>query len=102
MRDPDTMKDYFVYILASRKNGTLYIGITDNLIRRVYEHKNDLIEGFTKEHQVHNLVYFESTLDPLSAITREKTLKRWKRSWKIRLIEEENPQWKDLYKKMIS
>lgn len=96
------MKDYFVYILASKKNGTLYVGVTDDLIRRVYEHKNDLIEGFTKKHQVHNLVYFESTPDPLSAISREKVLKRWKRSWKIRLIEETNAEWKDLYKQMIS
>jgi putative endonuclease len=91
------MKHYFVYILASRKNGTLYIGVTNNLARRIYEHKNDLTEGFTKKYGVHELVYFEMTTDIISAIAREKALKKWNRAWKIRLIEKDNPQWKDLY-----
>ena len=91
------MKTYFVYIMASQKNGTLYIGVSGNLKKRVYEHRNDLIEGFTKKYQVHRLVYFESTIDVYSAITREKQMKAWKRQWKIDLIEEKNPDWKDLY-----
>lgn len=91
------MKSYFVYIMASKKNGTLYIGITNDLIRRVFEHKNDLIDGFTKRYKVHNLVYYEFTNDAEAAILREKQLKRWKRKWKIELIEEMNPGWKDLF-----
>ena len=91
------MKTYYVYILASKKNGTLYIGVTNDLIRRIYEHKNDLVEGFTKKYSVHRLVYFETVKDIYSAISREKVLKKWNRSWKIRLIEKSNPQWKDLY-----
>ena len=91
------MKTYYVYILASKRNGTLYIGVTSDLIRRVCEHKNDLIEGFTKKYQIHQLVYYEQTNDVREAITREKQMKKWKRSWKIELIEEHNPEWKDLY-----
>jgi putative endonuclease len=91
------MKTYFVYIMASQKNGTLYIGVSSNLKKRVYEHKNDLIDGFTKKYQIHKLVYFESTSDINAAIAREKQLKAWKRHWKIDLIEEENPDWEDLY-----
>jgi len=91
------MKTYFVYIMASQKNGTLYIGVSGNLKKRVYEHRYDLIEGFTKKYQVHRLVYFESTPDINAAIAREKQLKAWKRQWKIGLIENENPDWKDLY-----
>jgi putative endonuclease len=91
------MKNFFVYIMASRKNGTLYIGVANNLVRRIYEHKNDLTEGFTKKYGVHELVYFEMTTDIISAIAREKALKKWNRAWKIRLIEKDNPQWKDLY-----
>lgn len=83
------MKEYYVYILASKRNGTLYIGVTDDLIRRVYEHKNELKDGFSKQYHIHLLVYFESTPDPIGAITREKQLKRWKRDWKIRLIEKQ-------------
>lgn len=89
---------YYVYILASQKNGTLYIGVTNDLIRRVYEHKSDFVEGFTKKYKVHTLVYFEDTEDVDSAITREKQLKKWNRAWKIRLIEEKNSAWDDLYK----
>ena len=84
------MKNYYVYIMASRKQGTLYIGVTSNLKKRVYEHKNDFTDGFTKKYRVHRLVYFESTTDPNSAITREKQLKTWKRRWKIELIEKVN------------
>ncbi len=86
------MKIYYVYILASRKNGTLYVGETNNLERRVYEHKNNLIEGFTKKYNVHQLVYFEETNDVNAALQREKQLKKWK----LELIEKVNPGWKDL------
>ncbi len=95
------MNSYYVYILASGRNGTLYIGITNNLVKRVYEHKGGKIEGFTKRYKVDQLVYFEETTDAYSAITREKQLKKWKRAWKIRLIEESNPQWRDLYDDLI-
>jgi putative endonuclease len=86
-----------VYILASHRNGTLYIGVTSDLIKRVWEHKSDLVEGFTKRYSVHDLVWHEmhETMD--SAIAREKAVKEWKRSWKIELIEKENPEWKDIY-----
>jgi putative endonuclease len=94
-------KFYFIYILASKRNGTLYIGITSNLTKRVWEHKNNLIEGFTKKYNVHNLVYFEQTENVQSALLREKQLKKWKREWKIKLIEKNNPQWKDLYEKIL-
>ena len=88
---------YYVYILASKKNGTLYIGVTGNLIQRVYEHKEKRIEGFSKKYDVDKLVYFEQTQDVLSALEREKRLKKWKRQWKIDLIEKQNPEWRDLY-----
>jgi len=88
---------YYVYILASKRNGTLYIGVTSNLIKRIYEYKNNFIEGFTKKYNIHNLVYYEMTEDVTSAIEREKQLKKWKRNWKIELIEKKNPEWKDLY-----
>jgi len=87
---------YYVYILASKRNGTLYIGVTNNLERRLYEHKNNLVEGFTKKYSVHNLVYFEEVNDVNAALQREKQLKRWTRKWKIDLIEKENPDWCDL------
>jgi putative endonuclease len=95
------MKQYYVYILASKRNGTLYIGMTNNLVRRVFEHKNDLDEGFTKKYGVHRLVYFEDTSDVESAIQREKRLKKWNRKWKLELIEKENPNWDDLYDSLI-
>ncbi len=91
------MKAYYVYILTSKRNGTLYIGVTNDLIRRVYEHKNNLIEGFTKKYNIHKLVYYEQTNDSYSAIQREKRFKKWNRQWKLELIEKSNPQWKDLY-----
>ncbi len=91
------MKSYYVYILSSEIRGTLYIGVTNNLIRRIYEHKNNLVEGFTKKYNIKNLVYFEETNDINEALTREKQLKAWKRMWKVELIENSNPEWKDLY-----
>ncbi len=91
------MKQPTVYILASQRNGTLYIGVTSDLIKRVWEHKSDLAEGFTKKYQVHLLVYFEQHQDMLAAITREKQLKKWNRDWKLALIEKSNPAWRDLW-----
>jgi len=85
------MHDYYVYILASRRNGTLYVGVTNDLARRVYEHRNDLIAGFTKRYGVHMLVWCEHHGDITEAILREKRIKKWNRSWKLRLIEELNP-----------
>ncbi len=90
-------KNYWVYILSSKRNGTLYIGVTDNLQRRVWEHKNNVIKGFTSKYKIHDLVYFEVFSKPIEAISREKRLKKWKRNWKIKLIEEKNSEWKDLY-----
>ena len=92
---------YYVYILASGKNGTLYIGITNDLMRRLYEHKNSLIKGFTNKYKVNNLVYFEETNDISEAIKREKQLKKWNRQWKIELIEKDNPNWEDLAKEWL-
>jgi putative endonuclease len=91
------MKQYFVYILASKRNGTLYIGLTNNLLRRVYEHKNDLVEGFTRKYRVHMLVYYEIFRNISDSITRQKHMKKWNRQWKINLIEKSNPDWEDLY-----
>lgn len=92
---------YCIYILSNKVHGTLYVGITNNLVRRVYEHKHDLIEGFTRKHQLKVLVYYEGTDDVYSAIQREKNLKRWRRAWKIHLIETSNPNWRDLYPEII-
>ncbi|HNZ86205.1 MAG TPA: GIY-YIG nuclease family protein [bacterium] len=94
-------KEYFVYILASYRNGTLYIGLTNNLIRRVSEHKSGIIKGFTKKYNIKMLVYYESTNDIFSAITREKQMKKWNRKWKLELIEKFNPNWEDLYYKLF-
>jgi putative endonuclease len=91
------MGSYYVYILSSRKNGTIYIGVTGDLIKRIHEHRNDLIDGFTRKYKVHNLVYFEQTGDVNEALKREKQLKKWKRQWKLQLIEKDNPDWRDLY-----
>ena len=88
---------YHVYILASERNGTLYIGVTNDLIRRIHEHKDDVVKGFTKKYGVHSLVHFEEFEDPTTAIQREKNLKHWIRQWKIELIETNNPLWRDLY-----
>lgn len=92
---------YYVYILSSSPNGTLYIGVTNDLLRRVYEHKKDLIKGFTNKYKVHNLVYYEQTEDINSAIEREKKIKKWNRDWKIRLIRRSNPSWNDLYTELL-
>ena len=89
-------KTYYVYILASKRNGTLYIGVTNDLERRLYEHKNNFVEGFTNKYNVHHLVYYEVVNDIQSALQREKQLKRWTRKWKIELIEKVNPDWRDL------
>ncbi|MBI3779278.1 MAG: GIY-YIG nuclease family protein [Gammaproteobacteria bacterium] len=86
-----------VYILASDKNGTLYVGVTSDLIKRVWEHKNDLAPGFTRRYRVHGLVWYELYDSMESAISREKAIKEWKRQWKLDLIEHGNPEWKDLY-----
>ena len=91
------MKKYYVYILASKKDGVLYIGVTGNLRRRIYEHKEGLIKGFSKKYNVNKLVYFEEYKDINYAIQREKRMKKWNRAWKIRLMEEFNKDWKDLY-----
>jgi len=95
------MKQYFLYILASKKNGTLYIGVTGDLIKRVYEHKQNAIEGFTKKYNVHTLVYYEVYKDIEEAILREKQMKKWNRKWKLNLINEKNLEWKDLYDEII-
>lgn len=87
--------------MASKKNGTLYIGVTNNLVRRVYEHKEGLIEGFTKKYNVKNLVYYEVYNDMYEAIKREKAMKKWLRKWKIELIEKTNPDWIDLYEEIV-
>ncbi|WP_456411982.1 GIY-YIG nuclease family protein [Thiolapillus sp.] len=86
-----------VYILASKRNGTLYTGATSNLIKRVWEHKSNVVQGFTSKYGVHRLVWYELHEDMASAIQREEAIKHWKRAWKIRVIEEKNPQWRDLY-----
>ena len=91
------MKSFYTYILASQKNGTLYIGVTSDLIGRIYQHKMNQADGFTKKYHVHNLVHFEGADDAETAIKREKQLKNWKRQWKIELIEKANPEWLDLY-----
>lgn len=90
-----------VYILASKRNGTLYIGVTSDLVKRVWEHKNDLVEGFTRKYSVHTLVYFEMHHEMVEAIQREKQLKKWNRAWKIELIEKTNPLWRDLWQDIV-
>ena len=91
------LKTFFVYILASKRNGTLYIGLTNDLVRRSYEHKNKVHKGFTKAYNVHMLIYHEVFGDISAAIEREKQLKKWNRRWKLQLIEKHNPKWEDLY-----
>ena len=95
------MKQPAVYILCSKPRGTLYVGVTSNLIKRIWEHKNGIVSGFTKNYNVHQLAYYElhETMD--AAILREKQLKKWNRAWKIRLIEESNPQWNDMYYELL-
>jgi putative endonuclease len=90
-----------VYILASQRNGTLYVGVTSDLVKRIWEHKNDTTDGFTKEYGVQILVYYELHVDMLAAITREKQIKKWNRVWKIELIESTNPGWQDLWEGIV-
>jgi putative endonuclease len=96
------MKHPCIYILASHRRGTLYIGVTSDLVKRIWAHKQDLVEGFTKKYQVHTLVYFEQFEDMFTAISREKQLKKWHRVWKIKLIEKDNDEWRDLYADLIA
>ena len=93
---------YYVYLLASRKNGTLYLGVTRDLTRRVYEHKRKVAPGFTARYDVDRLVWFECYDDPQTAIEREKEIKKWRRAWKIDLIEKENSDWRDLYPEILA
>jgi len=90
-----------VYILASRERATLYIGVTSDLIKRIWQHKNDLVEGFSRKYRVHDLVWFEQHETMGSAIARERAVKEWKRAWKVELIEKANPTWKDLYPELL-
>ena len=94
-------KQPMVYILASKRNSTLYIGVTSDLVKRIWEHKNNMAEGFTKRHGVHQLVWYELHESMGSAIQREKKLKEWKRKWKLELIESTNPNWQDLYHTIV-
>jgi putative endonuclease len=98
-----TMRDRLpcVYLLASKPRGTLYAGVTSDLVQRIWQHKSGLVEGFTKQHAVHNLVWYETHGDMYAAIAREKAIKAWKRLWKIELIESANPDWRDLYSDII-
>jgi putative endonuclease len=88
---------YYVYLMANRKHGTLYVGVTRDLVRRGYQHRTNAVKGFTSRYQVHLLVWFETYEDPLTAIAREKEIKKWRRDWKINLVERTNPEWADLY-----
>ncbi|WP_029408466.1 GIY-YIG nuclease family protein [Thiomicrorhabdus sp. Milos-T2] len=96
------MKTPAVYILSNSSNSTLYIGVTSNLVQRIYQHKNHLTDGFTKKYKVHKLVYFEQFEDMENAIKREKALKKWNRDWKNKLVEQENPKWEDLWETITS
>ena len=95
------MKEFYVYILCGKRNGTLYTGVTSDLAKRVYEHKNNLVEGFTKTHGVHRLVWYERHETAQSALNREKQIKKWNREWKLRRIDESNPLWEDLYESLF-
>ncbi|MCL1633778.1 GIY-YIG nuclease family protein [Luteimonas sp. SX5] len=95
------MKQPAVYIMASRRNGTLYIGATSDLVKRCYEHRNDVVEGFTRRYRVHDLVWYELHGTMVSAISREKAIKEWPRKWKLRLIEDTNRRWRDLYPDIV-
>lgn len=95
------MKNFYVYILCNKRNGTLYIGVTSELIKRIYEHKNNLVDGFTKKYNVHRLVWYEIHTTSETAINREKHIKKWKRKWKLELIEKNNPEWNDLYENFL-
>jgi putative endonuclease len=90
-----------VYVLASKRNGTLYIGVTSDLRKRVWEHRSDVVDGFTKRYGIHRLVYYELYADMESAIRREKQMKKWNRAWKLELIEQHNPIWQDLWERIL-
>jgi putative endonuclease len=94
-------ENYYLYIIASKKNGTLYIGVTNDLVKRIYEHKQNAVNGFTKKYNVHTLVYYKVHRDIEETILKEKQMKKWNRKWKVRIIEEKNPEWKDLYDEII-
>ncbi|WPX42139.1 GIY-YIG nuclease family protein [Undibacterium sp. CCC3.4] len=96
------MKQPAVYILASEQNGTLYIGVTSNLVQRTWQHRDGIVEGFTQRYAVKTLVWYELHSTMKTAITREKALKKWNRSWKLKLIEEKNPQWLDLWPEIVA
>ena len=96
------IKQPCVYFMSSKRNGTLYIGVTSNLIKRVWEHKNNVVDGFTKRYGVHQLVWYECHESMIAAITREKSLKKWNRQWKVELIEKMNPHWQDLYDQLLT
>jgi len=100
-REASVNKQPAVYILASKRNGTLYIGVTSDLVKRIWEHKNNMVEGFTKRYAVHQLVWYELRESMQSAIEREKRLKEWKRKWKLELVEGTNPNWQDLYHTIV-
>jgi putative endonuclease len=95
-------KEFFVYIMASRRNGTLYVGVSSDLVQRVWQHKSKSVPGFTTKYGVDRLVYFEAHGDAARAIRREKQIKKWRRAWKIELIEQDNPHWQDLYDEILS
>jgi len=90
-------REYYVYILTNHRYGTLYVGVTNDLVRRIWEHKNNVVEGFTREHDLHRLVWYEIHSDPCQAISREKLIKKWHRDWKVNLIQSMNPDWSDLF-----
>jgi putative endonuclease len=94
--------NYYVYILASRKDGAIYVGITNDIVRRIYEHRTKAAPGFTSKYNITRLVWLEIYEDPISAISRERELKKWKRAWKVQLIEGQNPQWEDLYESICN
>ena len=95
------IKQPCVYILASKRNGTLYVGVTADLVKRAWEHREQFAEGFTKKYGVHNLIYYEMHADMIAAITRERQIKKWNRAWKLRLIESLNPEWRDLWAEIV-
>ena len=95
------MKRFYVYIMSNEKRGAIYVGVTSNLIKRIYEHKNNMFKGFTSKYSLHRLVYFEIINFGNDAFNREKQLKSWNRAWKIRLIEKDNSEWKDLYQNIL-
>jgi len=94
-------KEFYTYILASKRNGTLYVGVTSNIVKRIWEHKEGVVDGFTKKYKIKYLVYYEQHTNIESAIHREKRLKEWKRQWKLNLIEKFNPNWNDLYENIL-